>query len=311
MDFYKLSSKLRKARRQHSLSAGAQALFYELIAICNEERWPDVFKCPNGELSSAISCAEKTLILYRDELAASGLIQFQSGKSKRQPCNYSLNDCLNSLPNGLLNGGKIYSNSVSQTGEKTTDLIKHKSKTINKDFIEVEDDNVQARQKKIEDAIIDYTSNASFEPQQTHLPDEKEKNSAQKEKVLPVFTEVIEKIVTSQTCHWPNVLKHHKELDEDGRLKLFEIFYDQKADTYKVRYPTITDIASNFYYWISLIKKLNKLDDLLNGNAKQQPDAPINVTKNSFTKRATAADKRNELRNLNQQSGEFLRRTAG
>lgn len=74
---------LRKTRRRFALSAGEQALYQELIDICNEESWQTSFQVSNAELTGALMCNEKTLGTWRQALVNSGLIKYTSGKSKR------------------------------------------------------------------------------------------------------------------------------------------------------------------------------------------------------------------------------------
>ena len=112
MNGYELTLRLRKTRRRHRLSAPTQALYYELVAICNEEEWPDEFKCSNDELCTALQISEKSLILYRVELIESGLLFYQSGKSKKKIGNYS-------FTKDLVNGCKIYSQSGSPKGSQS------------------------------------------------------------------------------------------------------------------------------------------------------------------------------------------------
>lgn len=126
---YDLVLRLKKARRRHHLSAATQALYHELVAICNEEQWADVFKCSNDEICSNLKITEKSLIEYRLRLIQAELIYYKSGKSKKTIGNYSfikdINDC------------KIFSQSDSPNGsqsdspkvEKGSDLNKHKPKT--------------------------------------------------------------------------------------------------------------------------------------------------------------------------------------
>src|SRR5471030_657736 len=83
MDGYTLAAQLRRTRRRYRLSATSQALFYELVALANEERWPAIFSCSNGELIHAMSVSENTLILARQELIRAGLIYYKSNKNKR------------------------------------------------------------------------------------------------------------------------------------------------------------------------------------------------------------------------------------
>jgi len=90
MDGYTLAAQLRRTRRRYRLSAASQALYYELVAIANEEGWPDTFKCSNGELCHLLSISENSLIAARLELINSGLIHYRSGKSKRLFSEYGL-----------------------------------------------------------------------------------------------------------------------------------------------------------------------------------------------------------------------------
>ncbi len=90
MDGYTLAAQLRRTRRRYRLSATSQALYYELVALANEERWPAIFSCSNGELMSALGVSENTLILARQELIRAGLIGYKSQKNKRLFSEYSL-----------------------------------------------------------------------------------------------------------------------------------------------------------------------------------------------------------------------------
>ncbi|MDB5211566.1 MAG: hypothetical protein JWQ30_2393 [Sediminibacterium sp.] len=89
MTGYELSEKMRKTRRRYPLTATEQALYYELVAICNEDQWPDVFSCSNDELCNAVHVSENTLNIARLSLIQAGLIFYKSGKSKRRYGNYS------------------------------------------------------------------------------------------------------------------------------------------------------------------------------------------------------------------------------
>jgi len=89
IDGYTLTEKMRKARRRFRFTATEQALFYELVAICNGEDWRDVFNCSNIELCFALNVNEKTLIKARESLINAGLIYYKSGKNKRIISSYS------------------------------------------------------------------------------------------------------------------------------------------------------------------------------------------------------------------------------
>ena len=89
MDGYSLTEKMRKARRRNRLTATEQALFYELVAVCNSEGWEDVFSCSNIELCFSLNIDEKTLIRARLSLINAGLVYYKSGKGKRSVGSYS------------------------------------------------------------------------------------------------------------------------------------------------------------------------------------------------------------------------------
>lgn len=84
-----MTEKMRKARRRNRLTATEQALFYELVAVCNSEGWEDVFSCSNIELCFSLNIDEKTLIRARLSLINAGLVYYKSGKGKRSVGSYS------------------------------------------------------------------------------------------------------------------------------------------------------------------------------------------------------------------------------
>ncbi|GHT45624.1 hypothetical protein AGMMS49965_22700 [Bacteroidia bacterium] len=89
MDGYSLAEKMRKARRRERFTAVEQALFYELVAVCNEENWSDVFDCSNVELCFVLEISKNTLVRAREKLISSGMIFYKSGKSRREVSSYS------------------------------------------------------------------------------------------------------------------------------------------------------------------------------------------------------------------------------
>lgn len=89
MDGYTLTAKLKKMRRRFRLTATEQAIYHELVGICNEDGWEDIFCASNEEICSALSISENTLNTSRQTLINAGLIYYLSGKSKRQVGKYS------------------------------------------------------------------------------------------------------------------------------------------------------------------------------------------------------------------------------
>lgn len=128
MDGYTLAAQLRRTRRRYRLSAASQALYYELVAIANEEGWPDTFKCSNGELCSALAVTEKPLIMARQELIECGLIYYKSNKNKKSFSEY-----------GLLSSGdypaKAPAKPPANTPVNPPDYIKQKEKPKQKEVV--------------------------------------------------------------------------------------------------------------------------------------------------------------------------------
>lgn len=86
---YELVNKLKRTRRRINLTSTEQALYHELVSICNESDWSEIFDCSNDELRRALLISENTLIAARLSLINAGLIFYKSGKSKRKFGEYS------------------------------------------------------------------------------------------------------------------------------------------------------------------------------------------------------------------------------
>lgn len=90
MTGYEYTAIMRKTRRRQPLNATEQALFYELVALCNEDDWAETFHVASAELCHTLQISENTLKTARERLIQVGLISYKSGKSKRQYSKYSL-----------------------------------------------------------------------------------------------------------------------------------------------------------------------------------------------------------------------------
>lgn len=114
MNGYDLTNKLRKARRKYPLTATEQALFHELVAMCNDADWDTVFSASNYELCCNLNITEKTLIVARTGLINAGLVYYQCGKSKRATGQYSFTKKLTTV--------KIPVDTTAQTPETTGNI---------------------------------------------------------------------------------------------------------------------------------------------------------------------------------------------
>lgn len=133
MDGYTLTEKMRKARRRFRFTVTEQALFYELVAICNGEDWRDVFDCSNVELCCALNINEKTLAKAREALINAGLIYYKSGKSKRVVGSYSFvkpfrTTVSTTVKNTVDKGTNRGTNDTTNKGTNSTDYNKLKTK---------------------------------------------------------------------------------------------------------------------------------------------------------------------------------------
>lgn len=133
MDGYSLTEKMRKARRTFRLSATEQALFHELVAICNGEGWEDVFVCSNAELCYTLNVSEKTLIRSRDRLIAAGLVFYKSGKSKRDVGRYSfIKKLQTTVITTVITTGNITVDTTANTTANVSANVSEKLQTNNK-----------------------------------------------------------------------------------------------------------------------------------------------------------------------------------
>lgn len=89
MDGYTLTDKMRKTRLWYKLTSYEQLLYLELVAVCNDQKWKEVFQCSNAKLCTSLNFSEKTLVKARKSLINAGLIFYQSGKSEWRKNSYS------------------------------------------------------------------------------------------------------------------------------------------------------------------------------------------------------------------------------
>lgn len=123
MNSYQLISKLRKVRNDTYLTAIDQALYYELISICNEKGWKDVFEARSSVLCTSLNIWDKTLRKSRKTLADAGLISFESCRDKRVGCYYSFLATLsNDMKTSVISSvNDTVISSVLRTDENTDD----------------------------------------------------------------------------------------------------------------------------------------------------------------------------------------------
>lgn len=125
MNSYQLISKLRKVRDDTYLTTAAQALYHELVAICNELKWKDIFFVRSNILCGNLDMSDNTLRKSRDRLANAGLIYYETSKDKRVGCYYSF---VKKLSNDIASSAESSAISYSKIEDESTDDIANDNK---------------------------------------------------------------------------------------------------------------------------------------------------------------------------------------
>lgn len=139
-------------QKMNHLSGHARLLYYSLLAVFNEARWPERVQIDNLRLMLMIDTrTEKTAISARDELVDAGLIEYVKGK-KKSPNIYRLkyavqkdsksdsvfdseNDSVSGSESDSVSGSVFDSVSGSVSGSESDSHIKTKTKTKTKNIL--------------------------------------------------------------------------------------------------------------------------------------------------------------------------------
>ena len=90
MTYLDLLNSFHQWQKSNYLSGNARLLYYSILAIFNEARWPEQVQIDNFRLMSMLDTrTERVAIAARDSLVAAGLIEYIKGK-KRSPNTYRL-----------------------------------------------------------------------------------------------------------------------------------------------------------------------------------------------------------------------------
>ena len=122
MNSYQLISKLRKVRGDTYLSTASQALYHELVAICNDMKWKEVFFIRSSLLCANLDMSDNTLRKSRESLAGAQLIYYKTSKDRRIGCYYSF---VKSIDDDVI--------SSSKNTDETSDDIAGENVSSNKD----------------------------------------------------------------------------------------------------------------------------------------------------------------------------------
>ena len=120
MNSYQLISKLRKVRGDTYLSTASQALYHELVAICNDMKWKEVFFIRSSLLCANLDISDNTLRKSRESLADAQLIYYKTSKDRRIGCYYSF---VKSIDDDVISSSISPAISSSKFADETSDDI--------------------------------------------------------------------------------------------------------------------------------------------------------------------------------------------
>lgn len=120
MNSYQLISKLRKVRGDTYLSTASQALYHELVAICNDMKWKEVFFIRSSLLCTNLDISDNTLRKSRESLAGAQLIYYKTSKDRRIGCYYSF---VKSIDDDVISSSISPAISSSKNADETSDDI--------------------------------------------------------------------------------------------------------------------------------------------------------------------------------------------
>ena len=232
MNSYQLISKLRKVRGDTYLSTASQALYHELVAICNDMKWKEVFFIRSSLLCANLDISDNTLRKSRESLAGAQLIYYKTSKDRRIGCYYSF---VKSIDDDVISSSISPAISSSKNADETSDDIAGENVSSNIDTSSISSSTSSAKfaNDKIIPHIIDNI-NIKQEDSLAHthesspLPKKKSRKEIKDEKPLVypfssiAFMSAWETL--RQTPKWKKKLNYALQLSLDKLSKFEEEF---------------------------------------------------------------------------------------
>jgi hypothetical protein len=276
------------------MTGNYRSVYFALLSINNSTFWSERFDV-DFDLILRLSKVDKdTYRRAMDFLDKNGLFDFyQKGINKYARAKVTLKVLTeNSVANAV---GNTVGDTVSSAHNSKTIDIKTSIKNNNANTIDNGNQNL---------------NNEILQEPLTTLVKEKEKSSAKKEKEFPTLEIAIANV--SDTAYWRNVIEHHLkpkgelltdelliELESEREI-LFKIFYEQKEDHYRIKYPAKIEMVQHFFNWVPVHKAKLQRNETPNSR-KIDGLTKYKTPKNSFE------NKRSDLEALRNRSIEFLR----
>ena len=130
MNYIELINNFWRLHRRYSFSANEAMLYFKLLDDLNYLRWENPVVQSNASICSQTGFSEPTLIRVRNVLKQAGLIEYVSGKAKKEKTVYTI---LEPLPESdyLNNFSSSVSSSVSESFRHPLNINKTKHKQKN------------------------------------------------------------------------------------------------------------------------------------------------------------------------------------
>lgn len=169
MNSYQLISKLRKVRGDTYLSTASQALYHELVAICNDMKWKEVFFIRSSLLCANLDISDNTLRKSRESLAGAQLIYYKTSKDRRIGCYYSF---VKSIDDDVISSSISPAISSSKNADETSDDIAGENVSSNIDTSSISSSTSSAKfTDDIANDVILSFANFADESQIPHIID--------------------------------------------------------------------------------------------------------------------------------------------
>lgn len=134
MTYLDLLNSFHQWQKSNYLPGNARLLYYSLLAIFNEARWPEQVQIDNFRLMSMLDTrTERVAIAARYSLVAAGLIDYSKGK-KRSPNTYRLKY----TPQKVSETGSVFdseSSSISSSVSVSKTVSHKEEKDIDSSFV--------------------------------------------------------------------------------------------------------------------------------------------------------------------------------
>lgn len=228
MNYIELINNFWRLNKEHSFTSNETQVYFKLLDTCNSLGWKNPFNQSNLFICAECGMSEPTLIRVRNSLKQLGLIDFISGKIKRQFTNYTI----------------LGLNDLSLSSTQSVTLSSTLSSTLS---VEKSLDNI--KQEKLNKTKLKREVDKNPEPESDVF--DKFKNNTNLD-LLDCFNQVI-----SNQMYLETIAMNNKLGSIEKSIEWVNIFLKQLQNE-GVEEKSISDFKSHFGRWLPIqIKREN------------------------------------------------------